>query len=100
MREPPEIYLSVVSSWEIAIKHRLGKLPLPSPSASLIPGLRAQLGVSALPLDELSILQPAKLPDLHRDPCDRMLICQAIEHGLTLLTPDETLRQYPVRSLW
>jgi PIN domain nuclease of toxin-antitoxin system len=48
----------------------------------------------------LSVYQMAILPDYHRDPFDRMLICQAIEHGLTIMTPDEAMRDYPVASLW
>jgi PIN domain nuclease of toxin-antitoxin system len=42
----------------------------------------------------------AKLPDVHRDPFDRVLIAQAIVGGLVLVTPDESIRQYPVRTLW
>ena len=42
----------------------------------------------------------SKLPELHRDPFDRMLICQAIEHGLTIVTPDAAIQRYPVRVLW
>jgi PIN domain nuclease of toxin-antitoxin system len=42
----------------------------------------------------------SRLPPLHRDPFDRMLICQAIQHGLTLITPDEAIQQYPILTLW
>ena len=42
----------------------------------------------------------SQLPDIHRDPFDRLLICQAIEHGLTLVTPDRYIQQYPIRTLW
>lgn len=95
-----DVFLSVVSAWEIGVKSQLGKLPLPTPAEVFVPSLREQLSVASLPLDEPSTLHLAKLPSLHRDPFDRMLICQAIEHGLTLLTPDHQLRQYPVRTLW
>lgn len=94
------VYLSVVSCWEIGVKHQLGKLPLPSPPQAFVPALREELAVESLPLDEASTMQLPKLPDIHRDPFDRMLICQAIEHALTLITPDETLQSYPVRTLW
>ena len=100
-RDPDnEVYLSSVSSWEIAVKNRLGKLPLPQPAEIFVPEMRETLLVESLPLDEASTLQLCKLPDLHRDPFDRMLVCQAIEHGLTIMTPDEQIRQYPVRCLW
>ena len=51
-------------------------------------------------MDEASVLQLGRLPALHRDPFDRMLVCQAIEHGMTLVTPDPLIAQYPVRIAW
>ncbi len=53
-----------------------------------------------LPLDEESALHLARLPALHRDPFDRTLICQALVHGLAILTPDDVIRRYPVRAIW
>ena len=101
IRDPTRrVFLSAVSVWEIAVKNTLGKLPLPEEPSSLIPGLRADSGFHELPLTEKAVLQLPKLPDLHRDPFDRMLLCQAIEHGLTVVTPDVDLRQYPVRTEW
>ncbi|MEZ4560369.1 MAG: hypothetical protein R2851_25905 [Caldilineaceae bacterium] len=50
-------------------------------------------------LDEASVLQLHKLPDVHRDPFDRMLICQAIQHGLVLATVDANIFKYPVNTL-
>ena len=41
-----------------------------------------------------------RLPPLHKDPFDRMLVCQAIVHGLVVVGPDPLIAQYPVRSLW
>jgi PIN domain nuclease of toxin-antitoxin system len=48
----------------------------------------------------VAVLQLAKLPAYHRDPFDRMLVCQAIAHGLTILTPDEAVGRYPVPTIW
>jgi len=45
-------------------------------------------------------LHLTRLPLLHKDPFDRMLICQAIVHGLVILTPDQLIYQYPVRTMW
>jgi PIN domain nuclease of toxin-antitoxin system len=56
--------------------------------------------VQPLALDVESALHAARLPALHRDPFDRLLVAQAIVHGLVLLTPDEDVRRYPVRTLW
>ena len=95
-----EVYLSAVSGWEIAVKNRLGKLPLPAPPEEFVPAQRAAHGIEPLPLDEECALHVAKLPDLHRDPFDRMLVAQALVGGLVLLSPDEPIRQYPVRTLW
>lgn len=95
-----DVFLSAVSTWEISVKHNLGKLALPDTPERYLPGAREEHGIEALPLDEAATFQLVKLPQLHRDPFDRMLICQAIAHGLTLVTPDEDVRQYPVASLW
>jgi NAD(P)-dependent dehydrogenase (short-subunit alcohol dehydrogenase family) len=54
----------------------------------------------AAPLVESVLAHLANLPDRHRDPFDRMLICQAIEHDLTLVSSDRAIHAYPVRVLW
>lgn len=95
-----EVFLSAVSAWEIAVKYRLGRLPLPTAPDEFVPAQRTAHGVEALAVDEESALNVAKLPDLHRDPFDRMLVAQALVGGLVLLTPDRPIRQYPVRTLW
>ena len=95
-----EVFLSAASAWEIAVKHRLGKLPLPAGPAEFVPAQRAAHGIEPLAVEEESALHIAKLPDLHRDPFDRMLVAQALVGGLVLVTPDDTIRRYPVRILW
>ncbi|MYE22496.1 MAG: type II toxin-antitoxin system VapC family toxin [Gammaproteobacteria bacterium] len=95
-----EVYLSTVSVWEIALKHRLGKLPLPKPAERFVPEQRERHAFRSLPIDEASVLQMPRLPSIHNDPFDRILICQAIEHGMTLVTPDHLIAQYPVRLSW
>jgi len=95
-----EIYLSSVSTWEIAVKHSLGRLSLPEPPVRFVPAQRKQHDVDSLPLDEEATLHLRRLPLLHKDPFDRMLICQAIVHHFVILTPDELISQYPVRTIW
>lgn len=95
-----EIYLSVVSAWEIAVKHRMGKLPLGDVPMRYIPTERENHGVESLPLVEADTLMLDKLPLLHGDPFDRMLICQAIANQMILLTPDSLISQYPVLTRW
>lgn len=95
-----EVYLSSVSAWEIAIKYGLGRLPLPESPDRFIPIQRKQHGIDTLQLEEEAALHLSRLPLLHRDPFDRMLVCQAIVQNLVILTPDDLVTQYPVRTTW
>lgn len=95
-----DVFLSAVSSWEIAVKYASGRLPLPEPPDRLVPSECDRLGVVALPFDEESALHITKLPAIHQDPFDRMLVSQALVHGLTILTPDDVLARYPARTYW
>lgn len=95
-----EVLLSVVSVWELSVKHALGKLPLPGTIDHFVVEQRERHAIAALPLHERAVLHLHKLPALHRDPFDRMLVCQAIEHDCVLLTPDPLITQYPVRARW
>jgi len=88
------VYLSVVSYWEIVVKYQLGKLPLPQPPELFIPIQRVQHQIELLVLDEVSVLQLPHLPSLHRDPFDRMLICQALAHDLVFITVDSQVMAY------
>ena len=95
-----EVFLSVVSLWEMIIKHALGHLPLPEPPEIYVPAQRDFFSMESLFVNEGSVLQVAKLPPLHRDPFDRLLIGQAIEHDLKLVTVDTAIRSYPVVPLF
>jgi len=93
------VFLGVVCVWEAIVKHRLGKLPLPYPPEHYLPAQRVRHQIASLLLDEASVCQLATLPAVHRDPFDRMLVCQAIEHGLTIVTVDPVLQGYPAPIL-
>lgn len=95
-----EVHLSAISAWEIAVKQARGHLELSEPAAQYVPKYRETLQLLELPLDEASALQVARLPKAHKDPFDRMLVCQAITHGLAIVTPDPLVVQYPVGILW
>lgn len=100
IRDPDnEVYLSSVSVWEAIVKHQLGKLPLPESPETYLPRQRELHQIASLALDENSVIQLAKLPPLHRDPFDRMLICQALQNGLTIATVDTAVRAYSVSVL-
>lgn len=95
-----EVYLSTISVWEIFVKNQLGKLRLPQPLGKFISEERILHRIQSLTLQEDAVFQLARLPVHHNDPFDRMLICQAIAHGMTLLTPDKCINQYPVLTMW
>lgn len=94
------LFFSAASAWEIAVKSALGKLPLPDRVDRIVPEIRDFYAIESLSFDEESALQVPSLPDIHRDPFDRMLLCQAIVHGLAVLTPDSVMHRYPVRTIW
>lgn len=95
-----DVYLSVASAWEIIVKHNLGKLPLPELPHDFIKNNRVRHRIETLPLDEAAVLQLSRLPEYHKDPFDRILICQAIAGGMAILTPDTHINRYPVRVEW
>jgi PIN domain nuclease of toxin-antitoxin system len=95
-----DVLLSAASAWEIAIKCGKGSVRLTQPAERLVPSARERYGFQALPIDEESALHVAKLPWLHTDPFDRLLVSQAIVHGLTIVTPDPMVTQYPARTMW
>lgn len=90
------VYLSVVSIWELEAKAAKGKLPLPS----LLWNNLDAIGVLTLPVTRLHALAVSRLPLLHGDPFDRMLVAQAMLEGFTLVTKDQILPQYGVPTLW
>jgi PIN domain nuclease of toxin-antitoxin system len=93
-------FLSVASVWEIVVKWQSGKLTLPKPPVEMLAEFKRRGRVAALPLEDTAVFQLSKLPKLHNDPFDRMLICQAIEGGMTIVTPDDQINQYPIKTLW
>jgi PIN domain nuclease of toxin-antitoxin system len=95
-----ELHLSDVSILEIVIKYRLGKLPLPRPPSRLVRPLALKHMMEILPLATSAILRLESLPDLHRDPFDRLLVCQALDRRLEIITPDPLIRQYDVPTAW
>jgi PIN domain nuclease of toxin-antitoxin system len=100
--EDPEnqLLLSAASSWEIAIKYALGKLPLPVPPPEYVPSRMETSGTSPLPIQHSHSLQAGSLPRHHADPFDRLLIAQAQLEGVPILTVDRQFEAYEVDLLW
>ncbi|QQE67353.1 PilT protein-like protein (plasmid) [Leptolyngbya sp. BL0902] len=97
IRDPDnDVYLSSVSIWEVIVKYQLGKLSLPESPETYLPRQRDLHQIDSLALDEMSVIQLTKLPLSHRDPFDRMLICQALRNDLTIATVDSAIRAYSV----
>ena len=90
-----EKYLSVVSIWECAIKYQIGKLDFPSSPETYLPEERRKHLIKTLTIDEDSITPLVKLPLLHKDPFDRLIMAQALQHDLILMTEDKLILAYP-----
>lgn len=90
-----QVYVSAATTWEISIKKALGKLAVPDDMGALV----EEEGFVDLPISLYHGDQAGRLPDLHKDPFDRMLIAQAQAEGLVLVTHDSSITQYPVQTL-
>ncbi|MBN2576418.1 MAG: type II toxin-antitoxin system VapC family toxin [Deltaproteobacteria bacterium] len=96
-----EVFVSAVSAWEIHLKSRKpGSLRLDRPAASFVRDAMVRLGVVEIPIRCEALAYLDRLPDVHGDPFDRTLICQAIHEDCTLVTPDAQIARYPVRVIW
>ena len=95
-----ELFWSAASDWELTVKLSLGKLKLQKGWQGLLKQEKKINRIVDLPIYERHCEPHVNLPWIHRDPFDRVLICQAISEKLILLTKDETIRQYPVKTAW
>lgn len=91
-----ELFLSAASSWEIAIKHAMGRLDLPAQPEGLIPEQMRKSGVVGLAIEHAHALRVNSLPAHHRDPFDRLLVAQAQVESLAILTADPVFQRYDV----
>lgn len=94
-----DVLVSIVSAWEIAIKQSINKLELPKPAEQWLPDVIRRSGFEVAELDLAAALRVRALPWHHRDPFDRFLIAQALEHGYTLVSRDEMFTAYGVPIL-
>ncbi len=94
-----EVFVSIVSAWEIALKQSLGKLDLPKPAEAWLPEVLRKTGLEVAELGLAAALRVRSLPWRHRDPFDRLLVAHALEEGYTIVTRDEALAGYGVPVL-
>lgn len=93
------VFLSAASVWETIIKYKLGKLSLPQSPEIYIPRQRQIHQIKSLPVSEASLKRLVSLPNLHRDPFDRLLISQTLSHNLTIATLDPEVLNYKIPFL-
>jgi PIN domain nuclease of toxin-antitoxin system len=95
-----ELYFSLVSLWEIAVKMKIGKLNTVGSSVTYIRDEMGEYGMELLPIRYEHILQLERLPLHHSEPFDRLRIAQAVAESLPILTHDEKFPLYPVKLIW
>jgi len=99
IEEADNVYLSIVSLWEIAIKLNIGKLSLQKSYETI--GTEIEFSdIILLPISFIDTVEVSKLPLHHRDPFDRMLVAQAINHSLIIVSQDAQLDAYSIQRLW
>jgi PIN domain nuclease of toxin-antitoxin system len=95
-----EVFVSIASCWELAIKLSLGKLRLTHSLERFIPEQLTRNGFALLGLDFRHVARVADLPFHHRDPFDRVLVAQALHDDLAIVSADRVLRKYGVTVVW
>jgi|SRR5579863_3383 PIN domain nuclease of toxin-antitoxin system len=97
---PHDLWFSVASVWEILIKTRGGKFPLPQPAGPYLIKKLRENRIEVLPITLDHVLRIESLPVHHRDPFDRILIAQSLEEKLPLVSADPQFQKYPVQLIW
>jgi len=95
-----DVFVSAASAWEIAIKHRSGKLPHAGLLVTDVAGFVAEQGFAELPISIGDAERAGRLPLLHKDPFDRMLIAQAIAHELAIVSNETLFDAYGIARFW
>ncbi len=98
--EENEVLVSAATAWEVATKHRLGRLPEADVLAEDLRAAIASQGFEELPVSIADSERAGRLAGSHRDPFDRMLIAQALAHDLVLVSNERAFDRYGVRRLW
>jgi PIN domain nuclease of toxin-antitoxin system len=94
------LFLSIASIWEMQIKCQAGRLNLRLPLSRLIDEQLQNAGLEILPVKAQHVYELQNLPDVHRDPFDRIMIAQAIVEKMSFMSKDSVLGGYPVQQVW
>jgi PIN domain nuclease of toxin-antitoxin system len=101
MQQPEtQLFVSIVSLWEIQIKLQIGKLTLQNSLSEVILRQQTENGIQLLPISLLHILALEKLPQYHKDPFDRLLIAQSMNEAASLVSRDSVFKQYGCSLIW
>jgi len=95
-----ELFFSAAGCWEIAIKYRLGKIKLPQKPDIFIIDQLSKNAIQNIPIHASHALYECNLPNLHRDPFDRMLVSQSRIEKMPIITGDPLIKQYKVSVIW
>ena len=95
-----ELLLSIASVWEIMIKARLGRFQLDQPAPAYVLRYIGHLGLIPTGISLDHVFRVATLPEFHQDPFDRVLIAQAMAENLPIVTGDDAIGRYDVRTIW
>jgi len=96
-----ELFISTISSFEIVLKNRLGKLGLPMVAEEWYRKAVEGYAIEEIPVSSTIAMKSASLPFLHKDPCDRIIIATASEHRMPIITADQIIPQYPgIKVIW
>jgi len=97
---PSDLWLSVVSIWEILIKVQIGKMALPVPTGPYIVKKLVENRIETLAVSRDHVLRVETLPMHHNDSFDRILIAQSLEENIPVVTADRVFARYPVELIW
>ena len=95
-----EVYFSAASAWEMSIKIRLGRLTIEEELEPFIVKQLAENNFSTLSITVLHSLYTSKLPEIHKDPFDRMIIAQSRLENMSLISKDKNIKKYKVPMVW
>ena len=95
-----EILVSSASAWEIAIKESNQRLRLASRAERYVPDRVRRHGFVVIPVEMAHALRVSRLPKIHRDPFDRLLVAQALVEDIPIVTSDPAIGRYDVKTIW